>query len=89
MTTHVTERRLSAVEMHDLKRSLQSQRRDLERQMRRASLDLRRMRTTSDVSDPDVQPALMAALRALDSAEREAIGVSSALAQLAAGHAGR
>jgi hypothetical protein len=89
MTAHVTDRRLSAVETHDLQSRLESQRRALETQMRRASLDLRRMCTTVDVSDPDVQPALMAALRSLDTAEREAIGVSNALARLAAGHLDR
>lgn len=81
MTTRVSERRPPALDT-DLRRRLHLQRRELEAQMRRASADLHRLRTTTDVSDPDVQPELMAALRALDSAEREAISVSNTLALL-------
>jgi hypothetical protein len=65
-----------------LRRRLLHQRHELEAQMRQASRELHRLRTTSDVSDPDVQPALMGALRSLDRAEREAIEVSFALARL-------
>jgi len=70
------------LESDDLRRRLLRQRHELEAQMRRASRELHRLRTTSDVSDPDVQPALMGALRSLDRAEREAIEVSFALARL-------
>jgi len=84
MTTHVSERRPPTLDT-DQRRDLHRQRRELQAQMRRASADLHRLRTTTDVSDPDVQPELMAALRALDSAEREAISVSNALALLPEG----
>jgi hypothetical protein len=87
MTTRISDRRRTDVRPTDvdddvLRRRLLRQRRELEAQMRRASLELHRLRTTSDVSDPDVQPALMGALRALDSAERRAIEISDALARL-------
>jgi len=65
-----------------LRHRLLHQRHELEAQMRQASRELHRLRTTSDVSDPDVQPALMGALRSLDRAEREATEVSFALARL-------
>ena len=92
MSTRISERRPSDLLPSDLRpsdlehdavrRRLLQQRRELEAQMRRASRELHRLRTTSDVSDPAVQPALMGALRSLDSAEREANEISVALAHL-------
>ena len=87
MSTRISERRPidlrpSDLERDAVRRRLLKQRHELEAQMRRASRELHRLRTTADVSDPDVQPALMGALRSLDSAEREAIEVSFALAHL-------
>ena len=92
MSTRISERRPTDLRTPDLRtsdperaaarRRLLQQRHELEAQMRRACRELRRLRTTADVSDPDVQPALMGALRSLDSAEREAIEVSFALAHL-------
>jgi hypothetical protein len=92
MSTRISERRptdlrTSELRPSDLERDavrgrLLQQRHELEAQMRRASRELHRLRTTSDVSDPDVQPALMGALRSLDRAEREALEVSFALAHL-------
>jgi hypothetical protein len=70
------------VDRDTLRRRLLHQRHELEAQMRQASRELHRLRATFDVSDPDVQPALMGALRSLDRAEREAIEVSFALARL-------
>ncbi len=95
MSTRVSERRSltddtdDTDDTGDLRRRLHLQRRELEAQMREASADLHRLRTTTDVSDPEVQPALMSALRALDAAEREAIEVSNALARLAGGRPDR
>jgi RNA polymerase-binding transcription factor DksA len=89
MSTRVTERRPSSIDTSVMRRRLQLHRRDLESQMRAATADLHRLRTTTDVSDPDVQPALMAALRSLDSSEREAIEVADALVRLADGRLGR
>jgi hypothetical protein len=74
--------RWSDLERDAVRRRLLQQRHALEAQMRQASRELHRLRTTSDVSDPAVQPALMGALRSLDSAEREAIEVSFALSHL-------
>jgi len=96
MSTRISERRTSErrtdllpsdlrttdLEHDAVRRRLLQQRHELEVQMRRASRELHRLRTTADVSDPDVQPALMGALRSLDSAEREALEVSFALAHL-------
>ena len=89
MSTRVSERRPRTDDTADLRRHLRQQRRELDAQMREASLVLHRLRTTVDVSDPEVQPALMSALRALDAAEREAIDVSNALARLAGGRLDR
>ena len=97
MSTRITERlpadlpdadlrssdlRPSDLERDAVRRGLLAQRHELEAQMRRASRELHRLRTTSDVSDPEVQPALMDALRSLDSAERESREVSFTLAHL-------
>ena len=89
MSTRVTERRPSSIDATVMRRRLHLQRRDLEAQMRSATSELHRLRTTADVSDPQVQPALMGALRSLDSSEREAIEVVDALARLADGRLGR
>jgi len=89
MSTRLSERRPRTDDTTDLRRRLRRQHRELEAQMREASAALRRLRTTADVSDPEVQPALMGALRALDAAEREAIDVSNALARLAGGRLDR
>ena len=89
MSTRLSERRPRTDDTTDLRRRLRRQHRELEAQMREASAALLRLRTTADVSDPEVQPALMGALRALDAAEREAIDVSNALARLAGGRLDR
>jgi hypothetical protein len=89
MSTRLSERRPRTDDTTDLRRRLRLQHRELEAQMREASVALHRLRTTADVSDPEVQPALMSALRALDAAEREAIDVSNALARLAGGRLDR
>lgn len=88
MSTRATERRLSSIDTTVLRRRLHLKRRELETEMRQATADLHLLRTTTDVSDPEVQPALMAALRSLDSSERGAIEVADALARLADGRLG-
>ena len=89
MSTRLSERRPRTDDTTDLRRRLRLQHRELEAQMREASAALRRLRTPADVSDPEVQPALMGALRALDAAARAAIDVSNALARLAGGRLDR
>ena len=88
MSTRATDRP-STLDTTVLRRRLLDHRRELDEQMRTATTALHRLRTTADVTDPDVQPALMAALRSLDRSEREAIEVADALARLAEGRLGQ
>lgn len=88
MPAPVTHRPLSASELDCVRISLAVRGLELDDQMAGATAALDLLSETADVSDPDVQEPLMAALRSLDAAEHEASDVVDALNRLADGRYG-
>jgi RNA polymerase-binding transcription factor DksA len=88
MPTRVTHRPLSASDLDDLRTRLALREHELDEQMDRATAALDLLSETADVSAPEVQEPLMAALRSLDAAEHEASDVLDALNRLADGRYG-
>jgi RNA polymerase-binding transcription factor DksA len=88
MPAPVTHRPLSADDLESVRISLAVRGLELDDQMAVATAALDLLRETADVSDPEVQEPLMAALRSLDAAEHEASDVADALNRLADGRYG-
>ena len=89
MPTPVTHRSLSGSDLDTVRTRLALRRLELDEQMHVATAALDLLSATVDVSDPEVQEPLMAALRSLDAAEHEASEVVDALTRLAEGRYGR
>jgi RNA polymerase-binding transcription factor DksA len=88
MTTPVTHRQLSASDLDSVRTTLAVRRLELDDQMAGATAALDLLSETADVSHPEVQEPLMAALRSLDAAEHEASDVVDALNRLEDGRYG-
>lgn len=88
MSAPVTYRPLSPSDVARVRSHLALRGLELDEQMASATSALDLLSETADVSDPDVQLPLMAALRSLDAAEREASDVADALHRLADGRYG-
>lgn len=88
MSAPVTHRPLSPSDLDLVRSHLALRGLELDEQMASATSALDLLSETADVSDPGVQIPLMAALRSLDAAEREAADVADALHRLADGRYG-
>ena len=76
---------LSDPDLDRFRATLEALQRVCRSQMQAASSVLEELRSGGAVTDPALQPPLMAALQALDTAERASIDVADALARLERG----
>ena len=88
MSAPVTHRPLSPSDLDQVRSHLALRGLELDEQMASATAALDLLSATADVSDPEVQMPLMAALRSLDTAERESSDVADALNRIADGRYG-